>query len=110
MALPPQARREARTAPWRRVMTEVAITSVRAREVFDSRGVPTIEVDVRAGSGRGRSAAPFGAPGSRGEFEAWAYGALGLTEAVRTVETEVARRLVDRDATDLVACDAVLRE
>lgn len=91
-------------------MTRVAIASVRAREVFDSRGVPTIEVDVRAGSGRGRSAAPFGVPGSRGEFEASAYGALGVTKAVQMVETEVVRRLVGRDATDLVACDATLRE
>src|SRR5664279_5268322 len=88
----------------------IPITSVAARELFDSRGVPTIEVDVRAGEGRGRSAAPFGAPGSRGEFEASAYGDLGVSGAVAAVNAEVGRRLVGLDASDLLSCDAVLHE
>src|SRR5512146_1967439 len=89
-------------------MTRVAITSVRAREVFDSRGVPTIEVDVCAGSGRGRSAAPFGAPGSRGEFEASAYGALGVTTAVQMVETYFTHLVVFWFATVFLACEVLL--
>lgn len=86
------------------------IQSIDAREVFDSRGVATIEVEVTAGAGRGRSAAPFGAPGSRGEFEASAYGPLGVADAVKVVTTEVASRLVGHDASDLAGCDRVLTE
>jgi enolase len=86
------------------------IIEVVAREVFDSRGVTTIEVDVTTERGHGRTAAPFGAPGSRGEFEASAYGALGVTGAVKAVITEVADRLIGMDATDLDGCDAALRE
>lgn len=84
------------------------ISSLAAREVFDSRGVATIEVEVVAGNGRARTAAPFGAPGSRGEFEASAYGSLGVTEAVKSVIDEVAPRLASLDAADVDACDAVL--
>jgi enolase len=86
------------------------ITELTAREVFDSRGVATIEVDVRTADGHGRTAAPFGAPGSRGEFEASAYGALGVTGAIKVVTSDVADRLVGMDATDLDGCDAALRE
>jgi enolase len=86
------------------------ITSVSAREVFDSRGVSTIEVEVVAGDGFGRSAAPFGAPGSRGEFEASAYGSLGVAAAVTVVHDEIEPGLLGLDASDLTGCDALLRE
>lgn len=86
------------------------ITSISAREIFDSRGVPTIEVEVAAGDGFGRSAAPFGAPGSRGEFEASAYGKLGVSGAVRAVHDEIAPKLRGMRAADLAACDAALQE
>jgi enolase len=86
------------------------ITSVSAREVFDSRGVSTIEVEVAAGDGFGRSAAPFGAPGSRGEFEASAYGSLGVAAAVTVVHDEIRPALLGMDAADLTGCDALLGE
>jgi enolase len=82
---------------------------LKARRIFDSRGVPTIEIEVTAGDGWGRSSGPFGALGSRGEFEASAYGSIGLDGAVGIVTDELARRLVGMDATDLVACDAAIR-
>src|SRR6185295_5058313 len=86
------------------------ISAISAREVYDSRGVATIEVDVTAGDGFGRSAAPFGAPGSRGEYEASAYGELGVPGAVKAVHTEVAPKLVGFDAADLAGCDRALKE
>lgn len=86
------------------------IEFVTAREIIDSRGVPTIEVEVHAGTGIGVSAAPFGAPGSRGEFEASAYGDLGLGGGIAEVRSSIANRLVGLDAVDIAACDAVLRD
>jgi enolase len=86
------------------------ISAISAREVYDSRGVSTIEVDVTAADGFGRSAAPFGAPGSRGEFEASAYGKLGVPGAVEAVKNEIAPKLVGLDAADLVGCDRALKE
>jgi enolase len=86
------------------------ITSVSAREVFDSRGVPTLEVEITAADGFGRSAAPFGAPGSRGEFEASAYGTLGVAGAVDLVHDEIRPALLRFDAADLTGCDTLLRQ
>ena len=51
-------------------MFETIITNVRAREIIDSRGNPTVEVDVELEGGAiGRAAVPSGA--STGEHEAW---------------------------------------
>ncbi|MDR1150989.1 MAG: hypothetical protein LBK72_00690, partial [Bifidobacteriaceae bacterium] len=87
-----------------------AITSLVARELYDSRGVPTIEVDVSVADAEGRCAAPFGAPGSRGEFEASAYGDLGVSGAVAAVNGEVGAALVGLDAADISGVDRALRE
>ena len=70
-------------------MTDTAIRQIRHRTIFDSRGVETLEVEVVTGGGSARIAAPFGAPGSRGEFEAPAYAPGGLPET---------RALLDREA------------
>ena len=51
-------------------MASTDITHIHAREILDSRGNPTVEVDVRVESGAlGRAAVPSGA--STGEHEAW---------------------------------------
>ncbi|HJT81361.1 MAG TPA: phosphopyruvate hydratase, partial [Chthoniobacterales bacterium] len=51
-------------------MATTSIREIRAREILDSRGNPTVEVDVRLeGGGFGRAAVPSGA--STGEHEAW---------------------------------------
>jgi enolase len=86
------------------------VKKIEAREVFDSRGVPTIEVEVFTAAGRGRSAAPFGAPGSRGEFEAPAYGAKGVAGAVKFIARELAPSLIGKDASETSRCDAIIRE
>jgi len=82
------------------------ITGVHAREVLDSRGNPTVEVEVLLDSGaRGRAAVPSGA--STGEHEASErrdggarYGGRGVLRAVEAVNTEIADCLSGLDAVD----------
>ena len=83
-----------------------AIEDVIAREILDSRGNPTVEVEViLEDDSFGRAAVPSGA--STGAFEAVElrdggdrYGGKGTLDAVRKVETEIAQRIVGLDATD----------
>ncbi len=81
------------------------IEKIVGREILDSRGNPTVEVDVWvAGGGRGRAAVPSGA--STGEHEAIElrdgkrnrYGGKGVEKAVDNVNKKIARTLVGRDA------------
>ena len=82
------------------------ITRVTALEVLDSRGNPTVAVEVELSSGaRGSAMVPSGA--STGEFEAVElrdggdrYGGKGVLRAVGHVEGEIAQVLIGRDATD----------
>jgi enolase len=94
-------------------MAETSIKTIRAREILDSRGNPTIEVDVRLESGAfGRAAVPSGA--STGEHEAWElrdgdkkrYGGKGVTKAVTNVNQTIAPALAGFDALDQAALDA----
>ena len=93
------------------------ITSVHGRQVFDSRGNPTVEVDLRLESGAlGRAAVPSGA--STGEHEAvelrdgdvHAYLGKGVSRAVDNVNGELAAALVGLDAADQSEIDRVLVE
>ena len=88
------------------------ISQITAREILDSRGNPTIEVDVRlAGGALGRAAVPSGA--STGEHEAWElrdgdkkrYGGKGVTKAVANVNEIIAPALEDWDARDQAKID-----
>ena len=92
-----------------------SIARVRARQVLDSRGNPTVEVDVELESGTvGRAAVPSGA--STGRYEAVelrdgddrAYRGKGVLTAVRNVETEISPALEGTDARDQRALDAAL--
>ncbi len=93
-----------------------AIESVHARQILDSRGNPTVEVEVSLRSGaHGRAAVPSGA--STGEFEATelrdggdAYGGKGVTKAVGNVNGEIAETVAGADATDQKGLDAKLIE
>jgi enolase len=88
-----------------------SIMSVHARQILDSRGNPTVEVDVTLDSGAfGRAAVPSGA--STGAFEAVelrdggeAWLGKGVTRAVRNVETELAAALRGMDAREQRALD-----
>jgi enolase len=96
-------------------MTTV-ILDVYGRQILDSRGNPTVEVEVELGSGaRGRAAVPSGA--STGRFEAVelrdnesAYGGKGVLTAVGNVNGTIADALVGLDATSQREIDAVLLE
>src|SRR3954452_14516359 len=93
-----------------------AIESVHARQILDSRGNPTVEVEVSLRSGaHGRAAVPSGA--STGEFEATelrdggdAYGGKGVTKAVGNVNSEIAETVAGLDASDQKGLDAKLIE
>jgi enolase 1/2/3 len=93
-----------------------AIESIHARQILDSRGNPTVEVDVRLDSGAlGRAAVPSGA--STGVHEAVelrdggdAYGGKGVTKAVANVDGEIADAVRGRDPFDQAGLDRALIE
>jgi len=93
-------------------MTKIA--QVRGRQVLDSRGNPTVEVDVRLASGAlGRAIVPSGA--STGVHEAVelrdggaAWGGKGVGNAVANVNGEIADAVRGRDAGDQAGLDAAL--
>ena len=93
------------------------IEAVRGREVLDSRGNPTVEVDVLTFDGAfGSAIVPSGA--STGIHEAWEkrdgdksrYGGKGVLQAVETINETIAEELVGWDATDQVGIDEMLIE
>ena len=93
------------------------IEAVRGREVLDSRGNPTVEVDVLTFDGAlGSAIVPSGA--STGIHEAWEkrdgdksrYGGKGVLQAVEAVNETIAEELVGWDATDQVGIDEMLLE
>lgn len=84
------------------------IRAVHARRIFDSRGSPTIEVDIIAAGGSATIAAPSGK--SVGRFEAVAFPKGGVDEAVLQVNKNIAPLLIGRDAADQEGIDRVLRE
>jgi enolase 1/2/3 len=93
-------------------MEKSNIRQIAAREILDSRGNPTIEVDVRlAGGALGRAAVPSGA--STGEHEAWElrdgdkkrYGGKGVTKAVANVNEIIAPALEGWDSRDQAKID-----
>ena len=92
-----------------------AITNVQARQILDSRGNPTIEVDVYLEDGTlGRASVPSGA--STGANEAVelrdgdkkVYGGKGVLKAVENVNERIAPELIDLDATEQVAIDELM--
>jgi enolase len=93
------------------------IEKVHARQILDSRGNPTVEVDLLLKSGAaGRAAVPSGA--STGEFEATelrdgdksAYGGKGVLKAVGNVNGEIAEAVHGHDALDQKGLDRALIE
>ncbi|HJZ62197.1 MAG TPA: phosphopyruvate hydratase [Miltoncostaeaceae bacterium] len=93
------------------------IRRVRARQILDSRGQPTVEVEVELESGAvGRAAVPSGA--STGTHEALelrdgdasAYAGKGVLKAVANVEDELAGALAGREASDQAIVDRTMLE
>ena len=95
-------------------MSEIA--SLHARQILDSRGNPTVEVDATLRSGAfGRAAVPSGA--STGEFEAVelrdggeAWSGKGVTQAVEHVNGEIAAEMTGRQAADQAGLDRAMIE
>ncbi|MDP2663560.1 MAG: phosphopyruvate hydratase, partial [Dehalococcoidia bacterium] len=92
------------------------IAKVHARQIVDSRGNPTVEVDVKRDSGAGgRAAVPSGA--STGQFEAVElrdggkdWGGKGVGQAVSNVNGEIAKVLVGMDVGDQRGIDTAMIE
>jgi enolase len=93
-------------------MATTSIKKIHAREILDSRGNPTVEVDVRLEDGTlGRAAVPSGA--STGEHEAWElrdgdkkrYGGKGVLRAVANVNEKIAPAIKGWDARDQAKID-----
>ena len=98
-------------------MSTTSIRSIIGREILDSRGNPTIEVDVRVeGGALGRAAIPSGA--STGEHEAWElrdgdksrFGGKGVKKAVANVNDKLAPALKGWDACEQTKIDSRLVE
>ncbi|MBX3484866.1 phosphopyruvate hydratase [Phenylobacterium sp.] len=95
---------------------KTTIAAVRGRQVWDSRGRPTVEAEVTlAGGAVGRAIAPAGA--SRGAHEAIdlrdggeRFGGMGVGRATAAVNGEIARLLAGRDAADQAGLDAAMAE
>nr|WP_290548819.1 phosphopyruvate hydratase [Akkermansia sp.] len=96
-------------------MNELEIIDVRGREIIDSRGNPTVEVDVAlAGGAIGRASVPSGA--STGEHEAWElrdgdakrYGGKGVLKAVENINKIIAPEVCGHDATLQPAIDKIM--
>src|SRR5881398_1586170 len=95
----------------------VSIEYIQARQILDSRGNPTVEVDVILGDGTvGRAAVPSGS--STGEHEAVElrdgdkkqYVGKAVTKAVDNVNTKIAPELIGLDPRDQEAIDALMIE
>jgi len=107
---------EGRTRPHK--IKEVAMTAIldiHARQIFDSRGNPTVEVDVLLEDGSfGRAAVPSGA--STGAYEAVEkrdgdksrYMGKGVTQAVEAVNSDIAEAVIGMDAEDQGEVDAAM--
>jgi enolase len=95
----------------------VTISDIKAREILDSRGNPTVEADVFCSNGvMGRAAVPSGA--STGEHEAVElrdgdgdrYMGKGVLQAVQNVEEQIGPALRGRDVTDQIGIDSAMIE
>jgi enolase len=93
----------------------LTITTLKAREILDSRGNPTLEVDCQlAGGAVGRAAVPSGA--STGEHEALElrdgdkarFGGKGVQKAVRNVNEKIALTVIGMEAYDQLAVDQAM--
>ena len=84
------------------------IEDIQVRKILDSRGNPTVEVDVITWNGFGRAAAPSGA--STGSREVISFPEGGVNVIVSEVENVIASELIGMDAGDITTIDEVLRE
>ncbi|MDD3753906.1 MAG: phosphopyruvate hydratase [Methanobacterium sp.] len=84
------------------------IEDIRVRKILDSRGNPTLEVDVITWNGFGRAAAPSGA--STGSREVVSFPTGGVDGIIGEVEDIISSEIIGMDAEDLQEIDLVLKE
>jgi enolase len=97
-------------------MTGIELKALRAREILDSRGNPTVEVDAVTTNGFGRASVPSGA--STGSKEAWEkrdgdtkrYHGKGVLQAVDAVNTVIRKRLLKLNVLEQQEIDRLLIE
>ncbi len=99
--------------------TKTTITAVTARAVLDSRGQPTVEARVEAGTGAGKTAGVASVPSGRsvGRYEAAElrdddrrWHGHGVSQAVSHVNVQLAGALIGKDVTDQAGVDRTMRE
>ena len=98
------------------MLKNIPVTDIYAREILDSRGNPTIEVEVLAGENAiGRAQVPSGA--SKGKFEAVElrdggerYHGLGVLEAVNHVNDRIAREIIGMNVLEQCEIDRMLKK
>ena len=98
------------------MLKNISVTDIYAREILDSRGNPTIEVEVLAGENAiGRAQVPSGA--SKGRFEAVElrdggerYHGLGVLEAVNHVNDRIAREIIGMNVLEQCEIDRMLKK
>ena len=84
------------------------IEDVRVRKILDSRGNPTVEVDIITWNGFGRAAAPSGA--STGSKEVVSFPEGGVSQVITEVEDLISSELIGMAAEDIEDIDEVLKE
>jgi enolase len=89
-------------------MSEAIIESMAARSLFDSRGNPTVEVEVVTKGGYGSALAPSGA--SAGAHEVVSYPKGGVDEGIRLLKAMIEPRLVGFDSSETTTIDGLLHE
>ena len=87
---------------------ESVIEDVQVRKILDSRGNPTIEVDVITWNGFGRASAPSGA--STGSNEVVSFPEGGVNKVVSEMEDLITSELLGLDACDITTIDEILKE
>src|SRR5256885_422300 len=85
-----------------------SLESVEIRKILDSRGDPTIEVDVECDGARGRAAAPSGA--STGTHEVRAFPDGGVDTAIARFHEDIEPRIIGLDVTAQTEVDRLLKE
>ena len=84
------------------------IEDVQVRKILDSRGNPTIEVDIVTWNGFGRAASPSGA--STGSNEVVSFPSGGVDIVISEMEDLIASELIGMDACDITTIDEILKE
>jgi len=88
-------------------MPESTIKKIKARKILDSRGNPTIEIDLFSRDASARASAPAGA--STSSYEAKPFPAGGIGESLEIIKSEISQKLVGMSSKDQEAIDEQLK-